>query len=199
MKTIQDKKETSSSITIPYPSNLYEEDQLTFEIKGLTNERSYEDRDVFLNIKSGDNSIITSWIRGEDAIDLGMKLIEHGKFALESNMINHQSIHMTRQFKLYLDEDRIEEVEFIMIDPSPVNYGDGFKTFLIKPHWVEGMAPKYDENFELKTVIYWSPFTPEYLDMLDYYTNGCSYSFVGYNHDDEVKRFNEQVRLMSGD
>ena len=199
MDTIQKQEEHSSYIDIPYPSNLFDESRLTFEIKGLSPERSYEDRDVYLNIKSdAENVNVTTWIRGENAIDLGMKLIEHGKFALESNMINHQLIHSKNQFKKYLDEGIVEEVEFTVIDQNPPNYGEGFRLYRIKPYWVEGMAPEYNENFEFECVIYWSTFDDKYADQLDYYTHGCSYSMIGYDRELELNRFNEEVRLMSG-
>jgi len=200
MKTVQDKESGSSFVEIPYPSCLSDDSKLTFEIKGLNHERSYEDRDVFLNIKGDDGNInITTWIRGESAIDLGLKLIEHGKFALESNMINHQLIHKVREFKKYLEEDRVEEVEFKLIDSSPVNYGDGFKKFKITPYWIEGKQPEYADDFSFEHIIYWSPFEDKYADQLDYYTHGCSYSFIGYDRELEVKRFDEQCRLMAND
>lgn len=139
------------------------------------------------------------WLNGEDAIDLGMKLIEHGKFALEANMIQHQAIHTNNRLQTFLDEERVEELVFEMIDDTPVGYGDGFKLFKIKPTWFDGMAPEYQEDFTFDKVIYWSPFEADFADQLDYYTRGCSYSFEGYNHESEVRRFNESVRLMSGD
>ncbi len=208
METIQKKEEKTDIMTYPFSSLSTEDDVISFKIMGQTNERTYEDREVFLNIKSeiGDTGHchnpevdVVMWLRAEDAIDLGLKFIEHGKFAMESNMINHQSIHMLNSYRKFIEEGRIEEVVFTMIDNDPVNYGGGFKTFLIKPYWKEGMAPQYQEDFTIERVIYWSPFYEEYHDMLDGYTGGCSYSFVGYDHDVEVERFKEQVRLMSGD
>ena len=202
MRTIQDKEMDSEFISFPYPSSLYENgDKLRFEIKGLTNERSYEDRDVFVNISKNDDSALTFWLRGETAIDLGVKLINHGKFALESNRINHQAIHVERQFHKYLDDGIVEEIEFKAIDRNPVNYGDGFIKFLITLFWVPGKEPEYEDEgeFSFEKVIYWSPFEKEYAEELDYYTRGCSYSFIGYDHDKEVERFNEQVRLLSND
>lgn len=138
------------------------------------------------------------WLNGEDAIDLGMKLIEHGKFALESNMINHQAIHTFRNFQRYLEENRVEEVQFVVVNEEPPNYGRGFRTYQITPVWKDGMAPEYNEDFTFEKVIYWSPFAPEYADQLDAYTRGTSYSFEGYDREDEVRVFKEATRLMSG-
>ncbi len=211
METIQKKKETRDILSYPYSSLSPEDGGINFEIMGQTNERSFEDRSVFFKIKSdptittesgivnGHDIDMAMWLQAEDAIEFGLKLIEHGKFAMESNMINHQSIHMFRQFQKFLEEGRVEEVSFIVTDESPVNYGPGFRAYNIKPSWNDGMAPEYQEDFEIERVIYWSPFEVEYADQLDYYTKGCSYSFVGYDHDVEVARFREDVRLMSGD
>lgn len=89
------------------------------EILGQTPERSFEDRSVYVNIKSikkplksitsssieSDFYEITTWLDGEKAIELGQMFIEQGKFALEANMINHQNIHMSNTFKRFLDDD----------------------------------------------------------------------------------------------
>lgn len=209
METIQKKSETSTVMTFPYSDLSPELGGLEFEIMGQTNERSFEDRSVFFKIKNtpipeetnlthGEVDVVM-WLRAENAIEFGLKLIEHGKFAMESNMINHQAIHMNNQYKKFLEEGRVEEVEFTMIDEAPANYGPGFRSYLIKPYWNEGMAPEYQEDFTLERVIYWSPFEQEFADQLDYFTGGCSYSFIGYDHDVEVERFKESVRLMSGD
>lgn len=213
MDTIQRREERSDILEYKF-SSLDDEGAslLRFEIRGLTGERSYEDRDVILRVSSttpiieraGAVSIgntvpeFQTWLRGEDAIELGLKLVEHGKFALESCIINHQAIHVFRNYQNYLSEGRVEEVRFEMINDNPPNYGDGFRLFKITPIWNEGMAPEYNENFTLEKVIYWSPFPEEYADQLDVYTRGTSYSFEGYDHDAEVRAFNESVRLMSG-
>lgn len=217
MQTVYEKEEKSDVLIFPF-SSLDDRSMLSFEIRGQHPERSYEDRSVYVSVTSSntepeismDGMEVTPalhmrpddfsfWLNGEDAIELGMKFIEHGKFALEANMIQHQSIHVGRQFQTYLQEDRIEEVIFKMVDDAPVGYGEGYKLFHITPTWNEGMAPEYNEDFVYKKVIYWSPFEEEYQDQLDFYTNGCSYSFEGYDHDREVVRFHERLRLMSGD
>lgn len=209
MKTIQNKT-IDETVLSYYHSHLSPEmGKMDFIIQGLTNERSYEDRDVYFHMKCPESSdeVLSYtekidhqiWLRGEDAIEFGMKLIEHGKFALECNMFNHQAIHMNKELQRFLDEDIVEEVEFQMIDESPANYGEGYRTYCIRPYWKEGMAPEYQEDFTFEVVIYWSPFEETYQEQLDYYTRGCSYSIIGYDHDLEVERFKEQVRLMSGD
>ena len=138
------------------------------------------------------------WLNGEDAISLGLHLIEQGKFALESNMINHQAIHTFSCYRRYLAEDRIEEVNFEVIDNDPPNYGSGFRLYKITPTWKAEMAPEYNDDFTFEKIIYWSPFEQEYADQLDMYTLGASYSFDGYDREAEVRAFKESVRLMSG-
>lgn len=223
MKTVQSREECSEFLEYKF-SSLDEDDapKIRFEIRGQTGERSYEDRSVYLAVTATEPIIepipepalaiaeiqqtacrhaepnFNMWLNGEDAIDLGLKLIEHGKFALESNMINHQAIHTFRQFQRYLEEDRVEEVQFKVISNEPPNYGAGFRLYQITPIWKEGMSPEYCEDFTFESVIYWSPFEPEYADQLDAYTLGTSYSFEGYDREAELREFNESTRLMSG-
>ncbi|KFZ25611.1 MAG: hypothetical protein KQ78_02185 [Candidatus Izimaplasma bacterium HR2] len=208
VQTVVKKEEKTEKLVYQY-SSLDDNNVVEFTIQGQTCERSFEDRSVYFAMKSGNTDPISEgsvgpaqvdfsmWLQGEDAIAFGVKLIEHGKFALESNMINHQLIHMGNNFRRYLTEERIEEVCFEVIDDAPNNYGGGYRTYSITPIWNEGMAPEYDENFFFEKVIHWSPFEEEYQNQLDYYTNGCSYSFVGYDHDEEVRKFNEEVQNFS--
>lgn len=172
---------------------------IRFEIQGQSGERSYEDRSVYFNMMRGEEHLLTTWINGENAIELGMMLINAGKFALEANMINHQAIHQNNAYQRYLEEGRIEEVFFFMVDENPANYGSGFRTYLIKPRWVEGKAPQFDKDFQFEKVIYWSPFAQEYADQLDYYTKGLPYTFDGYDREEEVAIFEQQCAEMSGE
>jgi hypothetical protein len=208
-QTVTTKEEKQEVLEFPTsPLNDEGGDSISFTIMGQTPERSYEDRSVYMNIKTnqGEGEVssvpdteMTFWLQGEQAIEFGMKLIEHGKFALEANMIQHQLIHHENCLKRWLSEDRVEEVQFEMIDDNPVNHGAGYKTFRITPFWNEGMAPEYNEDFSYEKVIYWSTLEESYHDQLDYYTQGVSYSFIGYDHDEAVRRFNRDVRLMADD
>jgi hypothetical protein len=230
METVQKRQEEAVILEYPF-SSLDDEGspRIQFEILGQTGERSYEDRSVYLCVKTTEpipeevpeppihtdgetvceesrpvsvcghsRPDFNMWLNGEDAIELGLNLIEQGKFALESNMINHQAIHTLNRYRSYLREERIEEVQFRVTDDNPPNYGQGFRLYKIIPIWKEEMAPEYNEDFTFDKVIYWSPFEEEYADQLDYYTLGTSYSFDGYDRADEVRRFKESVRLMSG-
>jgi len=186
VQTVMKKQMEGETLVYPYSSLSPENGNVTFNIQGQTGERSYEDREVYLNIND-----ITMWLRGENAIQLGQKLIDHGTFALTSNRINHQHIHQMNQYKRYLSEGIVEGVELVVVDENPVNYGAGFRTYRITPSWIEGKEPEYNEDFSFETVIYWSPFEDEYHDQLDYYTEGLSYSILGYDRLAEVNAFKD--------
>lgn len=212
VQTVVTNQEKTEVMTFPN-SSLDDHAVTEITIQGQSGGLSYEDRSVYLSMKSGNTTPdgqnmgnltvgggdLTMWLQGEQAIEFGIKLIEHGKFALEANMIGHQLIHAKRQYDQFLEEGRVEEVEFKVIDETPANYGSGFRTYAITPLWNEGMAPEYQEDFCLEHVIYWSPFEAEYADQLDHWTRGLSYSFIGYDHEEEVRIFEEQCREMSAE
>ena len=96
METVNKKQE--QEVVLKYPSSsLSETDEVTFKILGQNPERSYEDRDVYFSMKSEcvdpeavvhrPEAEITMHLRAEDAMEIGMKLIEQGKFALEANWL----------------------------------------------------------------------------------------------------------------
>jgi hypothetical protein len=111
------------------------------------------------------------------------------------------------QFQKFLEEDLIEEVVFEMVNENPSNHGKGFRTYKITPYWKPDMAPEGFSDFYFETDIYWSPFETEYFDQLDHYTHGAAYAFIGYDHDEEVKKFeidckkvyDEEISPISGD
>jgi len=208
MDTVMKHAEEEDVLSYKFSSLDDTDQRIEFTIKGLTTERSMEDRSVYFACKTtgGEGEQVkhsdanfTMWLQGEDAINMGLTLIEHGNFALEANRVNHQLIHMMNQLQRFHDAEIIDEVEFQMIDNHPLNSGIGFRTFRIVPHWKEGQAPQYQEDFSFEKVIYWSPFEEEYHDQLDYYTRGISYSFIGYDHDEEVRVFNEQCESYRGE
>ncbi len=158
---------------------------LEIVMEGQTVDRSMEDRDVYLMINNRD----TVWLRGEEAIELGMMLIKHGNRALTANMLNHQHIHMYRRLKDYLREERIETVIMEMVDEKPANHGSGFRTYSVTPTWIKGMEPMYDEKFNFETVIYWSPFERDFKEQLEKW-GGDKVIIKGYNREEELERFN---------
>jgi len=149
MKTVMYRRETPDFFTFPNSTLSEYNENISFEILGQTPDRSYEDRDVYINIKSqpdfenNKNSSIPDaeicmWINGEDAISLGMSLIKQGQFALEANMIQHQLIYMDTQLDKFIKEDRIKIIIVEMINDKPVNYGKGFKEYNIKLVFKDG-------------------------------------------------------------
>lgn len=128
---------------------------IKMEILGQTSERSFEDRTVYIHITYDDQDI-TTWINGEKAIELGQMLIEHGKFALEANMVNHQKIHMATTLKRFINDGIVKFIHLKMVDENPVNYGKGFHEFSIIPQFYDGKEPKYQENFNYNDVLYFS-------------------------------------------
>jgi len=126
-----------------------------YQIYRLEEILSFEDRTVYIHI-TYDKQDITTWINGEKAIELGQMLIEHGKFALEANMVNHQKIHMATTLKRFINDGIVKFIHLKMIDKNPVNYGSGFHEFLITPQFYDGKEPKYQEGFYYNDVLYFS-------------------------------------------
>jgi len=161
-----------------------------FEVNGQTVEMSYEDRNVYYNF----NESPEGWLDGEKAIELGTLLIEQGKKALLANMINHQLIHCISIYESYCKEDRVKQVILEMIDDTPVNYGKGFKTFLITPIWKQNKAPEYNEEFCFEDVIYFSPFEDEFENQINKFI--VPVLFINYDHKKEVQKFNERCKSL---
>jgi hypothetical protein len=160
------------------------EKQFEMTIYGQTVERSMEDRSVYIRV----NDNMATWLRGEDAIELGQMLIKHGNRALTANRINHQHIHMRRRLETHINAERIHQVIMEVTDEYPDNYGRGFKTYRVTPVWKEGMAPKYEEDFSFETIVYWSPFEKEFKAQLEKW-GGDKVLLLGYDREEELKRF----------
>ena len=170
-------------------------ERLSLEIKGLTPERSYEDRDVFLNFleeDTEDRRVRSSslWLRGEDAIELGIKLIQHGNRALSFN--RQQLFHYMgiQRFQRYVNENRVSKVTLTCLDRNCLNYGSGFFLFRIEPTWKENRAPEYGEDFSLDSVINFSPFEEEFKEQIAFFK--CPVYFENYSHEDEVALFKKR-------
>lgn len=189
-------KEEEVLETLTFEDDLFE-NSITFELQGQNVDRSYEDRSVYFKVGHDDEDCITEWLKGEDAITLGMALIKHGQFALKANMINHQLIHATRQLKKYVADGRVWFLKFTVVDENPVNYGRGHRTYQVKPIWRRGQAPEYSEDFQLETVVYWSPNDDEFTKQVERWTDRkCLAVFEGYDRDKEVEEFNKEMEDM---
>lgn len=190
VKTIVDEEYKTE--TIEYFNNLFER-TMKIDIQGQTVDRSFEDRDVYLSIDhEGKN--ITNWLRGEQAIELGTKLIVHGKKALIANMINHQLSRCDNRLMKFIDESRVKKIILKCIDEKPKNYGGGYKTFRVIPIWIKDKAPEYNEDFCYDVVIYFSPFEDEFKQQIERFK--VNVEFVDYDHEKEVKEFNERCKQM---
>lgn len=156
-----------------------------FMVMARIPERSYEDRSVVLRVD--DNKPFS--IKAEDAIELGMKIIEHGRTALLANMYEHQHIHLINQLYRFIRQDRVEKIILTVISETVPNYGEGWRLHTLKPVWKEGRAPEFEEDFEFETVIYWSPIEEEFQAQLEQWT--VPVEIVGYDREKDVEEFNK--------
>lgn len=201
-RTTMTEQNEQESITVDYPSKLWDGRTITFGIWGQIPDRSYEDRDVFFEIHTSKTKEeahspdvnMSMWFNGEDAIALGLALIKHGNFAMKANMYQHQLIHHRRQLAGFVREGRVHSILFEKKDGLPSHYGRGFHNFLITPIW--NKAPKYQRDFCFEDVIHWSPFAKNYKKDLKRHGYGVPILFVNYDHDLEVEKFNEECRAM---
>ena len=202
MKTFMNKEEKEVNLN-------FENDLLNtfmkFKIIGQTPDRSFEDRDVYIEItkskiccgkddkicvgKTSDQDIITEHLRGENAIELGLKLIEAGKFSLEANMINHQLIHSKNEMARLVKNGVIEKVILTVIDENPANYGGGFRLYSIKPVFTAEEMKNDPIQIEFEDVIYFDPTAGvDYKATLSCYY-GDNIEIIGYDREAEVKHF----------
>lgn len=182
-------KEQYKSEILTFDNSLFG-DKYQFTVYGQTGGRSYEDREVYFEFTP------RGWLRGEDAIALGQALVKHGTKALISNMVNHQAIHQHNCFKRWLAEERIANVNMSVVDDHPHNYGSGFRLYLINLEWVEGKAPKYQEDFQFEKVIYWSPFDAEYQKQLQSW-GGAIVEIHGYDREKELAEFKKACEIKT--
>ncbi len=190
METIAKEPEVITEITLPYPSNLYD-DKVTVKIIGQKGERSYEDRNVFLEFSRDIDS--SMWVKGEDAIQLGAMLVKAGNFAMKANMYNHQLIHMSRDLDQFIKEGRVKKVLLIGVERNLDGYDSSHVLFKVVPQWRKGKAPQYQEDFEFERIISWSPFPKDFKKQKRRYFGKTPIKFISYDHDDTITRFN---RLM---
>jgi hypothetical protein len=163
---------------------------LKFTIHGMTPDRTYEDRDVYFESNCTGMSM-----RAEDAITLGTKLIEHGRRAMLANMYQHQHIHHVNQLKRFIREERVEKLIFTVTDEHPANHGSGWRLHTVTPVWVEGKAPRYNEDFEFETIVYWSPFKKEFEHQLAEWK--VPVEIANYDREQDVANFQKAVEEFS--
>lgn len=195
IKTILDDKKEEE--TFSTSNNLFDDNiKITVYPSGV--ERSYEDRSVYINISKNKNDI-SFFLNGEEAIKVGQLLIKNGLLSLEDNMYNHQKIHAYNNLKEFIDQNIIDKVYVTLLNPAPVNYGDGFYMFNIKPKWKKGKEPEYQEDFNFNDVIYFSPFEDEFNQQLERLGGKDKVEFINYDREKEVEEFNNKVKQMENE
>ena len=208
MQTVVKEKNQAEIIEFPFPYKMEEDNKLRIEVLGQTPERTIEDRAVYLSLKTfnsnKDKKTVSRtelnssfWIDGEEAIELGEMLIRQGRFALNANRIQWQALWYKGRLEQYIREDRISKILIELIDENPVNFGEGFHTFNIKPIWKKYKAPEYLEDFNYDVVIYFSPFDNDFKKQMESLTGGVPYKFINYNYDEEVKKFKKECEELA--
>lgn len=155
------EEETSDNLTISFPSSLYDDQKLSIEVRGLDVERSYEDRNVFVEMKTTStketdrtrNLNSCFWMKAEKAIELGLMLIKHGNFTMKANMVNHQLIHHQTTLSQFIEEGRVKKIQLVCLSEDVPNHDDGFALFQVTPKWKKKKAPKFLEDFTFQEII----------------------------------------------
>lgn len=134
----------------------------------------------------------------QDILTLATTLIAQSEFALTANMKFNALIHEKRRFKKLRQKYDVNEIIIKCVDTEPYNYGPGFKEFNISLSYdmTDGFIPKYphDRNFSYNEVIYFSKFENDFeKDILSITGGSIPYRFVNYDHDEEVRLFNEDL------
>jgi hypothetical protein len=148
--------------------------------------------------KLGIEGEVEFYLRGEEAIELGTKLIQHGRKALMSNMINHQLYREYTRYHQWLKDDIIKTTTLTVVDHSPRNYGSGYRTYKLTVEFKEGKDPNYSEDFSLERVLYFSPFIDEYKKALsNYIHNDSTLIIVGYDRDRDLNNFEQACKMSN--
>lgn len=171
--------------------------QLKIDILAQTPERSYEDRNVYLEIEVGQpdeeslpdkkNSVkhktaqASTWINGEAAVELGLLLIEAGNKALGFNRLHAYEIIELLAAKSEISKGKFSKISIIRNSTEePANYGPGFYYFDFIYHPAKGVA-SYEGRHIKDVVVYWSPTKKDYKKQLNVYAGDLPVEFVGWD------------------
>lgn len=98
-------------------------------------------------------------INAEDAIDLGMKLINAGKAALLDNMYNHNAYRIDMMVKDLIDKKIVEKMVLTLINDKCPNRAKSFREFEIKIIVKESdLYPFPMKEFTYTKFIYFNPY-----------------------------------------
>jgi len=174
---------------------------LVIETIGQNPERSYEDRNVYIkiymeNIKSnsqlnhgGVDNEIQTWLRGEDAIQLGTQLIKSGDQALEKN--RKQAYETIELLAAKEGVNRCDYIKLIITKTQsqpPSNYGEGFCYYDLLYVGRNDLMSRHIKN----VVISWSPFKEEFDKQLLRYSNGLGVDMINWTWEEIKETFDKQ-------
>lgn len=187
-------------------SNSLLDNSLKINMRALQPERSYEDRDLYIEIwmennekdketyYSNPDEKITTWLKGEEAIQLGKDLIEIGNKSLE---YNRKQTYET--IELLAAKDKISKglISKLIItkksDKYLANHGEGFCYYNLLYVGRNDLMSRYIED----VIIYWSPFEEEFKKQIQNYSNGIPVEMIGWNWEDIRDKFNKDMEKMN--
>ena len=181
---------------------------LYVKMKSLNPERSYEDRDVYLEIvlkndsdsevKTSDvDNMITTWLTGEDAIKFGTELVEAGNDSLEKNRLQ---TYETLEILSALNGVHKGKFSRLIItkkgEGTPENYGSGYYYYDLL----------YVSNSDLESrliknvIIHWSPFEEEFEKQINTYSAGIiPVDKIDWSWEEIKEKFDRQMKQMEED
>ena len=186
------------------------DNSLEVELIGLHPERSYEDRDVFVKIKNinkspGEiqyNPEEGMWLKGEDAIELGLNFIEAGNASLDSNRIWAYEIIQLLGAQRDLNKGIYEKLIIIRrSEEKPEGYGDGFYYF---DFFYKGRDPEksWEDRLIKDVVVYWSPREDEFKKQIEHYASNIPVEYVDwdwkYNIKEPFDRWEAKMNKVQG-
>lgn len=183
------REEPEKTRTFQSSENLLS-DKLQVKAIGQNVERSYEDRDVYINITLSMNEIQT-WIKGEESIELGKMLIEAGNDSLRYNRNQAYEI-----IQLLAAKEGIAKGEYSRLvitkksDETPVNYGPGFHYYDLLYVSTTDMSSRLIPD----VVIYWSPFEDEYDKQIEMYSSNLPVDTIGWSFQEIKDKFEDFVK-----
>lgn len=171
------------------------DDKLIVNMLAQTPERAYNDRDVYLKIslKNEDGSVeaykpMTTWIKGEEAIELGLMLAEAGNKSLEYNRCQVYETIEILAARSGMSKGIFDKVTITRkSDEQPNNYGAGYYYFDFVYHSKTNKEEPWTTRMINDVVIYWSPFEDEYKKQLKNYVENLPYELVGWSWEIDIR------------
>lgn len=168
-------------------------DKLRVEMIGQNVERSYNDRDVYIKIELSMTEIQT-WIKGEEAIQLGEQLIQAGNDALEFNRKNaYEIIEILAALNGVKNGKYSRLIITKKSNERPFNYGPGFYYYDLLY-----VSNNSEESRLIKdVVIYWSPFVDEFDKQMLYYSGGLPVDTIDWSYEEIKRDFDKDMEKIT--